>query len=334
MLVTNRKTCSSFRCSRLSGARHSGFTLVELLVVIAIIGIVISLLLSAVQSAREAARRAHCQNNLKQIGLALLSYYSAHEVFPPAIVKRFTQNPPHYWTSQITWSARILPHIEQSPVFERIDFEWERTQQSIPPHSDWPNSETRGVAMSIYRCPSDNPSARPAPEYAPTNYVSCIGQIDRTVVPDVEPVDGGTVLYVNSAIKMAHIRDGASNTMIASECKVGDPLFYQARDALFQSCISGDYSKATDQFPTRGFSWFAGWGCETWTYSTNMAPNSKRADCRSLSWWGRYAARSWHPGGVHVALADGAVRFVSDTIDPATWKNLGHRADGKVLDSF
>ena len=320
--------------------RRRGFTLVELLVVIAIIAILIALLLPAVQAAREAARRAQCLNNLKQMGVALHNYYTAYDAFPAGTVKRFDPAGPfHYWTNQLSWLARILPHVEQGTMFENSDFEWERVAQHLPPHSDPPNSITKNQQVPIYRCPSDN-ALKPHPDYAPTNYVACIGLSDKVIfLPMPGRVnDTGTVLHVNSFTRISHITDGTSQTMVAAECKVGQPLYLQARGdsnfGVWTNCVDGDGSQATSERPFRGYSWFEAVGVDSWTYSTQMAPNSPRRDCRSLSWWGRYAARSWHPGGVQILLADGAARFVSDTIEALTWQNLGQRNDGNPLDQY
>src|SRR5262245_60210859 len=100
-----------------------GFTLIELLVVIAIIAVLIALLLPAVQAAREAARRSQCVNNLKQLGLALQTYESAHTKFPPGNVTA-TIDVGMGLSSWTGWSphAMLLPYLEQTPLYNSANF--------------------------------------------------------------------------------------------------------------------------------------------------------------------------------------------------------------------
>src|SRR6187401_1580945 len=97
--------------------RYRGFTLIELLVVIAIIAVLIALLLPAVQAAREAARRAQCINNMKQLGLAAHNYVSSNNVYPCQTVQNTNQ-----WAWEPSWAASILPNLEQTPVYNSINF--------------------------------------------------------------------------------------------------------------------------------------------------------------------------------------------------------------------
>src|SRR5262245_15638587 len=127
----------------------SGFTLVELLVVIAIIGVLIALMLPAVQSTREASRRAHCKNNLKQVGLALHNYESARRVFPPGFVSAAPMTNEPGIGPGWGWAAHILPHVEEASL--KIDLKKNITD---PVHDN-----ARVLPLSMFRCPSDSPEA-------------------------------------------------------------------------------------------------------------------------------------------------------------------------------
>ena len=133
-----RETSRSQKLSADGGCPRHGLTLIELLVTIAIVGILIALLLPAVQRVREAARRTQCQNNLRQMGLALTSYESTHNRFPAG---RDAQNGRHY-----SWATAILPHLEQAALFDSYDqtFAWD----------DLENLEVAETNLQVFRCPS------------------------------------------------------------------------------------------------------------------------------------------------------------------------------------
>ena len=323
---------------------RSGFTLVELLVVIAVIAILIALLLPAVQAAREAARRTQCLNNLKQIGVGLHNYYGTNLVFPPGKVKRFGGPNHPWWTNQLSWLARILAYLEQGNIYDEVDWEWERTAQSIRPHSDPPNSFLAVTVVPTYRCPSDTPftvsnqilDERFRILAAPTNYVACVGISHQTIIglgSAHEPADTGGVLYTNSFTKISQIFDGTAHTMVASECMMGEPpvIASDGSHSPFSQCLQGNDlggGMIKGYRPFRCYSWFIAEDMYTWTFSAEIAPNYPGPDCRRFSTVGRYAARSRHPGGTHILLADSAARFVTDSIDRFTWQNLGQRNDG------
>lgn len=320
------------------GQRH-GFTLVELLVVIGIIGVLTALLLPAVQTAREAARRSSCGNNLRQLGIAAHNHYSARQCFPPGCTaKAWPAEPTNPWTFY-RWStlAHLTPYLEEENVRNAVDM-------SVPiygPNLAVTPQNASGIALPVklFLCPSDHGGVLTA-GFGPTNYAACAGTGDEGGAP----WDTDGVFFANSKTRLKHITDGASKTALFSESSlgpesVGPPFDVQTsykfilrsplQDAQCAASAKWDY---TDR---RGFSWANGeFRCTL--YNHHQVPNGNAPDCmgvyiggglgKSFTPFGWRAARSRHPGGVHVALADGAVRFVNDEIELTTWQALSTRS--------
>ncbi len=204
--------------------RSSAYTHVELLVVIAIIGILVGLLLPAVQAAREAARRIQCTNNLKQIGLAMHNYESAHRRFPPGFISRVTGTWPGGGNDPIPeagpgWSlfAFLLPQMEQASLHSTINFGL--------PITDPLNQVARSTRISGYQCPSDTwnqpvsvwPTTLNINDLAHSSYIACVGGGDPANAPgysamyEQQPFNG--MFHRNVAIRHADISDGTSNTI-------------------------------------------------------------------------------------------------------------------------
>src|SRR5262245_22615289 len=180
-----------------------GFTLIELLVVIAIIAILIALLVPAVQKVREAAARATCENNLKQIGLALHSYHGTMKVFPPGSVGNggTAAAPVPAWG----WAALILPNLDQSALYQQFDPDKRTLQQTFA--SNLPGLQ---LQLAVFICPSDANFTKPVAgqnvAIAKSNYPGSAGDSGS---------DG--VLAADSKTKIAHITDGTSNTFMVCE---------------------------------------------------------------------------------------------------------------------
>jgi prepilin-type N-terminal cleavage/methylation domain-containing protein len=199
--------------------RRHGFTLIELLVVIAIIAILIGLLVPAVQKVREAAARAQCQNNLKQMGLAVHGYHDTNKKFPPALVTTLVPNTQAqakivWWYA--SWMARVLPYVEQQPLGNTIQPEYNRY------YGPWGDSGSNaphvglGTGLPLFTCPSDPRGQvvasvtvyKPNTQVAFTCYLGNSGLNSRTM-------DG--VIFKEGNVKMLAITDGTSNTLLIGE---------------------------------------------------------------------------------------------------------------------
>lgn len=204
----------------LRAQRRFGFTLVELLVVITIIGILIALLLPAIQSARESARRSSCQNNLKQMGIAIQMYHQDHEIFPPGRFRRDQFG--------VSWAFRMLPYMEEEAVFEAHDYTKEVFDEA--------NSTSMRTPVYVFACPSrrsaaadrnfDNEDTLPGPQYMGVatlgDYAGNAGHnagefvepdeiVEMTILPTVGPIFSG------SRIGFRNVVDGNASTLAVGE---------------------------------------------------------------------------------------------------------------------
>jgi prepilin-type N-terminal cleavage/methylation domain-containing protein/prepilin-type processing-associated H-X9-DG protein len=318
----------------------TGFTLVELLVVIAIIGILVSLLLPAVQSAREAARAMQCSNNLKQVALAMLNYESQHRTLPIGVVATPRVHPSGGNAGWPGHTAQILtlPYLEQSALADLYD----PTGRSL--YGD--NRTVITTNVPTFNCPSDPNTGDPprTVAYAGSNVVVSFGTGTLLADDAGESILSGTgtsavnwstdgAFQMEAARAISEFRDGTSNSALLSEVIGG-----------------GDRLNASGEWDARGHWGIAHMGAFAYTH-LNTPNNGARDSLYEVSSFSRCvealpelpcvgvtsvdqhhaAARSQHPGGVHVAFADGHVSFINDTIHATTWHHLGAIADGEVI---
>ena len=305
---------------------HPGFTLVELLVVIAIIGILISLLLPAVQAAREAARRASCMNNLMQVGLALHHYELAHETLPPGVVEAkgpVRSEPIGY---HMGWMVQILPHIEERNAFRLIDF----TKGAY----DKRNVQVRSHRISSYLCPSSTFGG------GLSSYAGCHHDVESPI-----DKDNHGVLFLNSRISHRDVLDGTPYTIFVGEktCEGQDLGWMSGTRATLRN--TGTVLNGVRPVPTAPAmggllpgmpGYFEPSDADLGPPPPAM-PADKPAPPVLPAAGGRLYVggfESWHPGGGNFLMGDGAVRFVSETINATTYQRMGHRADGQLIDGF
>jgi type II secretory pathway pseudopilin PulG len=308
-------------------------TLVELLVVIAIIALLVALLLPAVQSAREAARRVQCSNNLRQIGLALLQFHESNGAFPHGANNHGKTGVTRAHGG--TWTALILPGLEQVAVFDRFDL-----SRHI---ADPVNEAAVTTAIPTYACPSDPDASNPIRPntvlaglagrnpvrgmglwypgsmgptadgcsagsrcvFCPAGYDSycCAATGDYGSTCNTGKMGAGIFDREMQPVRAAQVRDGLSNTLMVGETLPGQCYF------------NGAYNH---NFPVNG---------------TTIPLNTFVEGAGGVDnfWYNACGFKSRHAAGASFVLCDGSVHFLSDTIDYRLYNELGSRAGGEPV---
>jgi prepilin-type N-terminal cleavage/methylation domain-containing protein/prepilin-type processing-associated H-X9-DG protein len=306
--------------------RPRGFTLIELLVTIAIVALLLGLLLPAVQRVRAAAARASCQNNLKQIGIALQNHHAARGAFPPG---RGTPTPAIFSTH-----AFLLPHLEQESAHARIDYSAAPATFTVPPstiHDGTRNLPAATALIRTFLCPADAGNGRmPGLPYAGTNYAGNAGSGWNSGF--LMHSDG--VFQLGAPVRLDHIADGTSNTAAFSERTLGDGSGTDRRRAMREIPGNADTTSSACQSGgtwngERGAKWIVGNYGNT-LYNHAALPNPEEVDCiNATQQKGRLAARSEHAGGVNMLFCDGGVRFVTNGISQTAWQAIATRSGGE-----
>ena len=319
--------------------RHRGFTLIELLVVIAIIAILIALLLPAVQQAREAARRTQCKNNLKQLALAAHNYADTHNSFPLQAGASL-----YGYSAQ----AQLLPFHEQGSLHSLIDFNQPLTiGLAWNPQVNPAIATVAGSRIPVLMCPSDsgNPMFTDAFGFAWAGGNYLVNGGSGAQLNYCSSSNDG-LFWRGSSVKFRDITDGTSNTAFMAETLFGNrqaatTTLVSAQRQMKRVSLGSPCGPMAEVMETTASTNFTGNRAGIWISSTGFhtliqgyyPPNSISPD------FGNHGEvvsgpRSLHIGGAQISLCDGSVRFISENVNLAIFRNVFARNDGQVLGEF
>jgi prepilin-type N-terminal cleavage/methylation domain-containing protein/prepilin-type processing-associated H-X9-DG protein len=334
----------------MSPNRHRGFTLIELLIVIAIIAVLIGLLLPAVQKIREAASRLRCSNHLSQLGKAAHNYQATYDMFPPGVQ---TAGP------QGTVFFVLLPFVEQEARYNQFD----SAKGVLEPVNQFAR---KSGDVPIYLCPSDpstgllidsTPTGSVPGPTGRTNYHANLGAHSWWLEKSgnlSKPRNLAGMFCRGTGVRILEVLDGTSNTVLFSEIRRGafpnSDRFDVTKLTPAQWSLVGVYdnslqntlpvsdatfaglcNSAIDTIRTAGLQYFNGIPTQSF-YTHTLPPNYSGRDCINYSEVSIHlAARSAHSGGVNVALVDGSVRYIRDTVSMDVWRAISTRAGGEVF---
>ncbi|HEX2477198.1 MAG TPA: DUF1559 domain-containing protein [Lacipirellulaceae bacterium] len=327
-------------CARSFRARGRAFTLVELLVVIAIIGILVALLLPAIQAAREAARRISCQNNIKNLTLAVLNYENQKKGLPPAVQLNPTAG--EIWVDSgeldisLSWIVHILPQIEEQTIADQFDLQKRVDQQDLTtrPQENQP---------TILLCPSD--SARGRSFSSRASFARRFGKGNYAAYVSPEHVRGMRVFpgaMINELQPLGRLIDGTSKTLMLAEVRTrdneADPRGVWAAAWAGGSLLSFDMHSTTAELgaqpsskrnspyipyefpnvpplppnsPSTAFNQDYIRDCpDVQAAIFEVMPCHVQTPTRSTA-----APRSLHIGGVNVSYVDGSVSWIADEVE-------------------
>lgn len=283
-------------------SQRVAFTLVELLVVIAIIGVLVGLLLPAVQAAREAARRCSCLNNISQLALGVHNYEFATERLPAGSINPEGPIRSEPQGQHVSWLVQILPYIEQNNAYRHFDLEAGAYAET--------NARVRALNVDTFLCAS-YPGAESNEEgtVARSTYAGCHHDVEAPIA-----ADNHGLLFLNSKIRFTDILDGSSQTLLLGEYRADEDQLGWVSGTRATLRNTGSFDEKERRYAFRR---------EGGRFGEFPAPESP-TEVGGFS--------SAHPGGVQFAMADGSCQFISEEIDPKLLQQLGHRADGELLE--
>jgi prepilin-type N-terminal cleavage/methylation domain-containing protein len=313
------------------------FTLVELLVVIAIIGTLVGLLLPAVQSAREAARLSTCQSKIKQQAIACQNYESAKRTFPPGQKHQLSVSKPTEFFScgdnsapagydvvasdARSWMVEIMPYIEQSAEYAKLDFTKSATAAPNAAVLRTPGS------FQFVACPT-NPIQRIFSNWGSiAHYGGSAGLNNNNcwITHSGNRMDGmfyGVDANVSpGGCKGKDVSDGLSKTVMICEKLGYYPVSNIPGTPGFTQCRTNAVAPSS--------SWYWDFKGVNWGSVTRMENGPQRV--ASGNHWGATSPYSFHIGGLSLAFGDGSTQFISESISITVWNAIANRADGSTL---
>ncbi|MBS0264637.1 MAG: DUF1559 domain-containing protein [Planctomycetes bacterium] len=339
--------------------RRRGFTLIELLVVIAIIAVLVALLLPAVQQAREAARRSQCKNNLKQLGLALHNYHEQSNMLPLGNIASAE------WGWGASWYIRILPQLDQGPVFNKLNFNGTQPGWAWNGDASGGNNGAAlsGVRLGVTVCPSSPlKDMRSAGDYNiahpqyygimgatngngftnPSNRLASVGGCcDSQAAAGI--VSGGGSFGPLLGVGFKDLVDGTSTVIVVGE----------SSSPIWSAPLAAGGSKTVDVQGVHGIlmgspTLSSVEGCPGCQFdrqfnltTVRYSPNAQAVINDVANWPGisdNYGVNkplnSQHTGSINVLLGDGSVKTINDSINMLTLRQLCTRDDGGAVGDF
>jgi prepilin-type N-terminal cleavage/methylation domain-containing protein len=272
-------------------SKSRGFTLVELLVALAVIGILIALLLPAVQSARAAARRMQCQSRLHQLGLALHNYHDTFDVFPAG---SYAIGPSFRTLSGWGWGSMLLPQIEQSALYNSIDFHVGTAVGA--------NRDVIRQPVPFWQCPADT---------APVEISVSMSNGDQVFIASGNYCGVEPMLAAMSAMRMRDMTDGASQTLIIGE-------------RVYQPSLAGSFEFTS--------SW-AGQAATETEISPQSIPHLEATESTAINLALDFPQcfSSRHTGGSQFTFGDGATKLLNESMDVGVFEALGTPSGGEAV---
>ncbi|MBC8114428.1 MAG: DUF1559 domain-containing protein [Candidatus Saccharimonas sp.] len=288
-----------------SKLHHHGFSLIEVLVSLGVISILLALLVPAIQQARETARRTQCANNLKQVGLALHNYHDAHNVFPPGGMI----------ANELSWHVLVLPMLGQGALHSQFDFDQGQYFSATVNNKNNPHGLAR---IPEYLCPSashqrslTSADAVDGQKTYTTHYYGIMGPRGDNPVggtyrisPGFGPFSDQGLLGFDSSKHFGDITDGTSSTFVVGEISWNDANSYRT--------------------------WVRGVNGNPMSGAKNVVHPINTFFFNSGVGFNDISLGSQHPGGTHVLMGDGAVRFISETVDMIVYRSTASIDGGET----